>query len=75
MLEKDKFEGLDRKVQLKPLKWEKDDDTGKVKKVTQVLMVLKWGGSLTHAGVDQARNLGKSFRERMYIEDKGLAGD
>jgi hypothetical protein len=33
VLERDKFEGLNRKVQLKPLKWE-TDKTGKLTKVT-----------------------------------------
>ena len=69
VLERDKFEGLNRKVQLKPLQWAVDPVTG-VEKVTKALFVLKWGGELTHAGVDQAVKLGELFRERMYIEDK-----
>lgn len=32
-------------------------------------MVLKWGGELTHSGVEQGINLGERFRETMYIED------
>ena len=50
VLERDKFEGLNRKVQLRPLKWEFDKTTG-IEKVTEALFVLKWGGELTHAGV------------------------
>ena len=51
VLERNKFEGLNRKVQLKPLKWEKDQETGK-ERVSEALFVLKWGGELTHAGVE-----------------------
>ena len=36
----------------------------------EALFVLKWGGELTHAGVNQASSLGENFREKMYIEDK-----
>ena len=32
--------------------------------------MLKWGGELTHAGVQQAQFLGEQYREKMYIEDK-----
>ena len=55
ILERDKFEGFNRKVQLKPLKDEEviDPKTGnKVRKVTQALFILKFGGELTHAGVN-----------------------
>lgn len=53
VLERYKFDGLSRKVQLKPLKWEKNDATKK-EIVTQALFILKWGGELTHSGVSQA---------------------
>ena len=65
MLGKYKFEGLSRKVQLKPIKW--NSETGAV---TETLFVLKWGGELTHSGVQQALKLGETFREQMYVEDK-----
>ena len=40
-------------MQLKPVKWDgKDSFSGNEKKVTQALLVFKWGGELTHAGVD-----------------------
>jgi hypothetical protein len=32
----------------------------------EVLMVVKWGGVLTHAGRQQAEDLGKIFRMTMY---------
>ena len=69
VLERDKFEGLNRKVQLKPLKWE-INEAEKTEKVISALFVLKWGGELTHSGVEQAIKLGESFREKMYIEDR-----
>ena len=62
VLERNKFEGLNRKAQLKPIKW----DNGKV---TETVFVLKWGGELTHSGVHQATDLGESFREQMYMEN------
>ena len=46
VLERNKFEGLNRKVQLKPIKW--DPITGKV---IETAFILKWGGELTHSGV------------------------
>lgn len=53
VLEMNKFEGLNRKVQMKPIKWEKDKTTGK-EIVSEVVFILKWGGELTHAGMSQA---------------------
>ena len=55
ILKKDKFEGLNRKIQLKPLKQREEVDkiTGKTRLViTEVLFILKFGGELTHAGLD-----------------------
>lgn len=34
--------------------------------VTEALVVLKWGGVLTHSGRDQAAELGERFRNTMY---------
>ena len=68
------FDGLTRKIQMKPLKFSEtlDQDLNKTYKVTQALMILKWGGSLTHAGIEQARKLGSTFLCRLYpnYEDK-----
>ena len=68
------FDGLTRKIQMKPLKFSEtlDQDGNKTYKVTQALMILKWGGSLTHAGIEQARKLGSTFLCRLYpnYEDK-----
>ncbi|PSR87646.1 Inositol hexakisphosphate and diphosphoinositol-pentakisphosphate kinase [Actinidia chinensis var. chinensis] len=62
------FSGIYRKVQLKPLKWVKvakgngEGEEGPV----EALMVLKYGGVLTHAGRKQAEDLGRYFRNYMY---------
>ncbi|KAG9153489.1 hypothetical protein Leryth_018750 [Lithospermum erythrorhizon] len=50
------FSGIYRKVQLKPLKWIKVPKTngeGEEEKPVEALMVLKYGGVLTHAGRKQ----------------------
>ena len=63
------FDGLTRKIQMKPLKFSEtiDEKTGKkIIKVTQALLILKWGGSLTHAGLEQAYKLGRTFLYRLY---------
>jgi hypothetical protein len=62
------FSGIYRKVQLKPLQWVKEvNDKGEeVEKVTEALLILKYGGVLTHAGRQQAESLGKDFRNNMY---------
>eukprot|EP00249_Psilotum_nudum_P017504 c26356_g1_i1 orf=1564-3798(-) len=63
------FSGIYRKVQLKPTKWAKapqEDSEGEGERPTEALMVLKYGGVLTHAGRKQAEELGRSFRNSMY---------
>lgn len=62
ILEHDKIEGLNRKVQIKPLKIQNGY-------VTEVRFILKWGGVLTATGIQQAENLGKHFRSTMYPEE------
>lgn len=49
------FSGIYRKVQLKPLKWVKvTKSTGdEEERPVEALMVLKYGGVLTHAGRKQ----------------------
>lgn len=61
------FSGIYRKVQLKPLKWVKvlKGDVEEERPV-EALMVLKYGGVLTHAGRKQAEELGRYFRNNMY---------
>ena len=55
------FEGMTRKIHLKPLEYEKE--TLKVKKA---LLILKWGGTITHSGIEQAKLLGNTFRIQIY---------
>lgn len=64
------FEGMTRKIQVKPLKIETD---GTKKKVTEALLIMKWGGNITHAGIEQAKTLGSTFRTQLY--PTGNAGD
>ncbi|KAJ1698381.1 hypothetical protein LUZ63_006893 [Rhynchospora breviuscula] len=63
------FSGIYRKVQLKPLKWvnvPKKIGGGEEERPAEALMVLKYGGVLTHAGRKQAEELGRYFRNNMY---------
>ncbi|KAJ6845063.1 inositol hexakisphosphate and diphosphoinositol-pentakisphosphate kinase 2-like isoform X3 [Iris pallida] len=63
------FSGIYRKVQLKPLKWvkvSKSNGEGEEERPIEALMVLKYGGVLTHAGRKQAEELGRYFRNNMY---------
>ncbi|WZZ42573.1 hypothetical protein YC2023_038832 [Brassica napus] len=57
------FLGIYRKVQLKPLKW---DGEGEEERHVEALMILKYGGVLTHAGRKQSEELGRFFRYNMY---------
>ncbi|KAK4779402.1 hypothetical protein SAY86_006930 [Trapa natans] len=63
------FSGIYRKVQLKPLDWvkvPKNNGEGEEERPTEALMVLKYGGVLTHAGRKQAEELGRYFRNNIY---------
>ncbi|XP_027923060.1 inositol hexakisphosphate and diphosphoinositol-pentakisphosphate kinase VIP2-like isoform X3 [Vigna unguiculata] len=62
------FSGIYRKVQLKPLKWVKvTKGNGEIEEQpVEALMILKYGGVLTHAGRKQAEELGRYFRNKMY---------
>ncbi|XP_070041735.1 inositol hexakisphosphate and diphosphoinositol-pentakisphosphate kinase VIP2-like isoform X2 [Nicotiana tomentosiformis] len=63
------FSGIYRKVQLKPLKWAmvpKSNGEGEEERPAEALMVLKYGGVLTHAGRKQAEELGRYFRNNIY---------
>ena len=67
------FEGMTRKIQLKPLETKiiKRGKKKEIIKVTKALMILKWGGNLTHAGIEQAKLLGNTFRVQMYPSTDG----
>ena len=70
------FSGINRKAQLKPLAWDpipeeergepKDGKDPPSERVTEALLILKFGGVLTHLGKNQAEFLGRDFRMRMY---------
>lgn len=65
------FAGINRKVQLKPLKKVEDGD---VSVCTEALLILKHGGVLTHAGRQQAEALGSLFRNLMYPQSGPTGG-
>ena len=55
------FEGLTRKLQLKVL--EREEAEGKEKgPIKKIMLILKWGGDLTHVGYQDAIELGKKMR-------------
>ena len=63
------FEGLTRKIQMRPLEYKYiEDKFTKTKKfvVTKALMIMKWGGHITHSGIEQAKLLGNTFRYQFY---------
>ncbi|DAZ95082.1 TPA: hypothetical protein N0F65_002976 [Lagenidium giganteum] len=64
VLERWQLCGINRKVQLKPKEYTVGDDG--VKRVSKLLLILKWGGDLTHSGIEQAEQLGQQFRQMMY---------
>lgn len=67
-----RINGINRKIQLKPLEIHIDPETNKPG-VTRALLVLKWGGNVTHAGLKQAERFGKFFRKNFYRnDDEGL---
>ncbi|KAJ1285668.1 hypothetical protein BS78_03G295200 [Paspalum vaginatum] len=69
------FSGIYRKVQLKPSNWVRspEDNRDGEEHPVEALMVLKYGGVLTHAGRKQAEELGRYFRNNMYpSEGPGL---
>ena len=48
------FAGINRKVQIKPLKWSQPEEgSTEEPRVTEALLILKHGGVLTHAGRQQ----------------------
>ena len=65
VLERWKFSGLNRKLQLKPKDIATDEATGETS-VNQIQLILKWGGDLTKLGENQAIQLGQQFRHSIY---------
>ena len=73
ILERWNITGLNRKLQMKPLKWDEyvNSDGLKILKCTQLQLILKWGGNLTKLGEKQAINLGKRLRQEIYPDEAG----
>eukprot|EP01004_Peranema_trichophorum_P003664 NODE_263_length_3101_cov_40.223304_g227_i0.p1 GENE.NODE_263_length_3101_cov_40.223304_g227_i0~~NODE_263_length_3101_cov_40.223304_g227_i0.p1 ORF type:complete len:959 (-),score=209.09 NODE_263_length_3101_cov_40.223304_g227_i0:224-2947(-) len=64
VLEERQFSGVNRKVQLKPVRYDTNENGDTV--CVEALLVLKHGGVLTHAGRLQAQQFGTQFRTTMY---------
>mmetsp|Transcript_22354 Transcript_22354/g.34107 ORF Transcript_22354/g.34107 Transcript_22354/m.34107 type:complete len:1540 (-) Transcript_22354:14-4633(-) len=73
VLERWKIGGLNRKLQLKPRKWDEfvDDNGKKILRCAELQLILKWGGNLTKLGEKQAIILGKKLRNKMYPNTPG----
>lgn len=74
ILERWKISGLNRKLQMKPRRFEEytDPTTGEIKKrCVELQLILKWGGDLTKLGEKQSINLGQKFRKVMYPDNPG----
>ena len=73
------FEGLTRKVQIRPKKWSKititENNENKTKyKIEEALFIIKWGGRITHSGIKQTKLLGNTFRSQLFSSNK-LTGE
>ena len=66
VLERWEISGINRKVQMKPQSWQRDDG-GKAIKATEVLLILKWGGDLTPLGIEQSEALGMYIYTYIYV--------
>jgi len=73
VLERWKIGGLNRKLQLKPRKWDEymNEDNQKVTSCTELQLILKWGGNLTKLGEKQSITLGQRLRHQMYPDAPG----
>jgi Histidine phosphatase superfamily (branch 2) len=65
--------GLNRKLQIKPRKFETfvDENGDSRERCTSVQLILKWGGNLTRLGEKQSINLGQRLRHEMYPDANG----
>jgi len=64
----DRFSGLEKKIQLKALKW-KPSKVGAPQRAAQVMVVAKWGGELTVSGLAESEELGQRLRLGLYPND------
>ncbi|TMW67341.1 hypothetical protein Poli38472_012457 [Pythium oligandrum] len=68
VLQRWQLNGINRKVQLKPKEYTKEEGPNgeAIKRPSKLMLILKWGGDLTHTGEEQAERLGQHFRQKMY---------
>lgn len=77
VLERWEISGINRKLQMKPLKWEDVEVTDAdglpctTTKAVELLLILKWGGDLTPLGRNQSERMGADFRSEMYPDASG----
>ena len=62
---------------MRPLefKYIEDEKNSKTFIVTKALMIMKWGGHITHSGIEQAKLLGNTFRYQFYPPGKNDRGE
>jgi len=77
------FEGLTRKVQLKPIEWGVPNGYSSGAELcgsphsspggvpSRLLVVVKWGGELTDMGRAQSEDLGRHLRQTLFPADDG----
>ena len=72
ILQRWKFSGLNRKLQMKPRKWveEESPDGDTSLKCSELQLIVKWGGDLTKLGEKQAVQLGNRLRNELYPSNK-----
>lgn len=66
------FDEINRKIQLRPLKYCRGPLPNDKERVTQALLILKWGGELTHSGEEQAQSYGTRFRAVYNDTSEGI---
>jgi len=73
ILERWKIVGLNRKIQIKPKRFDEyQNENGETKeRCVEVQLILKWGGNLTKLGEKQSIRLGRKFRHDMYPDNPG----
>jgi len=72
ILQRWKFGGLNRKLQMKPRKWieEETPDGDTITKCSELQLIVKWGGDLTKLGEKQAVRLGNRLRSELYPSNR-----
>ena len=70
------FAGINRKVQLKPIRWSNpsEDGSSEPPRILEALLILKHGGVLTHAGREQVRHCVGLYRYTWQLCSTGTHG-